>query len=210
MRIDMNIDQLNACDARAPLHLPAVSDAVLPRPAIRPYPSQYVSSWRRLGGMHFTVRPIRSDDETLLVDFHMQLSEKSVYLRFFVPLKVHDLVAHQGLFAEGFVDYDREIALVAEYAGNAQRHLAGIARMVRNHSDNSVEVAFLVADKFQNRGLGTYFLDRTIYIAREEGIATLQASLLAENLNMRHLLVRAGFCLSAPDEGVITARLRVQ
>jgi acetyltransferase len=161
--------------------------------------------------MHFTVRPIQPDDETLLVDFHKQLSEKSVYLRFFVPLKLDDLLAHEGLFAERYIDYHREIALVAEYAGNnAQRHLAGIARMVRKHSDNSAEVAFLVADKFQNRGLGTYFLDRTIYIARKEGIATLEASLLVENLNMRHLLIRAGFRLSAPEEGVVTARLPVQ
>jgi acetyltransferase len=207
----MNIDQLNACDARAALHLPAVSDAVPPRLAIRPYPSQYVSSWQRVNGFCFTVRPIRPVDETLLADFHKQLSEKSVYMRFFVPLKLNDLIAHEGLFAKCFIDYDREIALVAEYGGNnAQRHLAGIARMVRKHSDNSAEVAFLVADKFQNRGLGTYFLDRTVCIARKEGIATLEASLLAENLNMRHLLVRAGFRLSVPEDGVVTARLHVQ
>jgi acetyltransferase len=208
--MDMNLDRQNAFDACAALHLPAVSDAVMPRPAIRPYPSQYVSTWQRTDGMHFTVRPIRWDDETLLADFHKQLSGRSVYQRFFVPLKLDDLVAHEGLFAKCFIDYDREIALVAEYAGNnAQRHLAGIARMVRKHSDNSAEVAFLVADKFQNRGLGTYFLDRTIYIAGKEGIATLEASLLAENLNMRRVLIRAGFCLSAPEEGVVTARLHI-
>ena len=60
-----------------------------------------------------------------------------------------------------FIGYDREMALVAEYTDDAgTRRLAGIARMVRNHSGNSAEFAFLVADKFQNRGMGTHLLER--------------------------------------------------
>lgn len=203
-------DGIVALDARVILHPPSVSDAALPRPAIRPYPSQYISSWHSADGMHFAVRPIRPDDESLLVDFHKQLSETSVYLRYFLPLKLDVRVAHERLLTKCFIDYDREIALVAEYAGDhGRRHLAGIARMIRKHSGNSAEVAFLVADQFQNRGLGTYLLERTIHIARKEGIASLEAATLSENFNMKDLFVRAGFRFSPPEDGVVTASLQL-
>jgi len=204
-------DTIVALDARVILHPASVRDADLPRPAIRPYPSQYVSHWQAPGLPRFTVRPIRPDDEPLMVDLHQQLSEMSVYMRFFLPIKLDARVAHERLFTKCFIDYDREMALVAEYADETSaRHLAGIARMIRRRSDNSVEVAFLVADKFQNRGLGTYLLERVISIARDEGIASLEASTLADNLNMRDVFVRAGFRISAPEDGVVTALLTLK
>lgn len=200
-------EQIIAMDARVILHPASVADAQLPRPAIRPYPGQYVSAWYS-DGQDFTIRPIRPDDEPLMVDFHQQLSDSSVYMRFFLPLRLDVRVAHDRLFTKCFIDYDREIALVAEYTDSAgARHLAGIARMIRNHSGNSAEVAFLVADKFQGRGLGTYFLERIIYIARKEGIGKLEASTLSENFNMKDMFVRAGFRFSAPQDGVVSASL---
>jgi len=202
-------DVLLALDARVILHPASVCDSALPRPAIRPYPTQYVSNWQSADGTQFAIRPIRPDDEPLMVDFHRQLSETSVYMRYFLPLKLDVRVSHERLFTKCFIDYDREMALVAEYMDNGSRHLAGIARMVRAHAANSAEVAFLVADKFQHRGLGTYLLDRAIGIARNEGIATLEASTLSENFNMKDMFVKAGFRFSAPEDGVITASLHL-
>jgi acetyltransferase len=203
-------DVLLALDARVILHPASVRDADLPRPAIRPYPAQYVSEFQPAGGPPLTIRPIRPDDEPLMVDFHHQLSEMSVYMRFFLPIKLDVRVAHERLFTKCFIDYDREMALVAEYTDTpAERHLAGIARIVRNHADNSAEVAFLVADKFQNRGLGTYLLERTIDIARKEGIGRLEASTLSDNFNMKDMFVRAGFRFSPPEDGVVTASLEL-
>jgi acetyltransferase len=144
-----------------------------------------------------------------MVDFHRQLSEMSVYMRYFLPLKLDVRVAHERLFTKCFIDYDRELALVAEYRVEGTRRLAGIARMIRNHTGNSAEVAFLVADKFQNRGLGTYLLESAVKIARQEGIAVLEASTLSENFNMKDMFVKAGFRFSAPEDGVVTATLRL-
>jgi acetyltransferase len=204
-------DAILALDARVILHPSSLADTELPRPAIRPYPSQYISTWRSGGQATFTIRPIRPDDEPLMVDFHHQLSEMSVYMRYFLPMKLDARVAHERLFTKCFVDYDREIALVAEYTDDTgARHLAGIARLIRNHSGNSAEVAFLVADKFQHRGLGTYLLQRTIHIARKESVAALEAATLSENLNMKDMFVRAGFRFSPPEDGVVTARLQLQ
>jgi acetyltransferase len=144
-----------------------------------------------------------------MVDFHRQLSEMSVYMRYFLPLKLDVRVTHERLFTKCFIDYDRELALVAEYTVEGARHLAGIARMIRNHNGNSAEVAFLVADQFQHRGLGTYLLESAVKIARQEGIAVLEATTLSENFNMKDMFVKAGFRFSAPEDGVVTATLRL-
>jgi acetyltransferase len=202
-------DGIIALDARVILHPASVKDSDLPRPAIRPYPNQYVSTWTASDGQQFTLRPIRPDDETLMVDFHRQLSETSVYLRFFLPLRLDVRISHERLFTKCFIDYDREIALVAEYHEDGRRHMAGIARLIRKHSDNTAEVAFLVADKFQNRGLGTHLLQQMIEIARKEGISGLEGATLSENYGMKDMFARAGFKFSPPEDGVVTASLHL-
>lgn len=199
-----------ALDARVILHPATARDADLPRPAIRPYPSQYISNWQSHDGTRFTLRPIRPDDEPLMVDFHHQLSETSVYMRFFLPLKLDFRVSHERLFTKCFIDYDREIGLVAEYEEEGARRIAGIARLIRKHSDNSAEVAFLIADKFQNRGLGTHMLDTTIQIARKEGISTLEGATLSDNFNMKDMFIKAGFRFAPPEDGVATAELHLE
>ncbi|MFL6386811.1 MAG: GNAT family N-acetyltransferase [Terriglobales bacterium] len=200
-----------ALDARVILHPATIGDAELPRPAIRPYPSQYISNWHTQDGTCFTLRPIRPDDEPLMVDFHHQLSETSVYMRFFLPLKLDFRVSHERLFTKCFIDYEREIGLVAEYTDEeGARRIAGIARLIRKHSDNSAEVAFLIADKFQNRGLGTHMLDTTIQIARKEGIATLEGATLSDNFNMKDMFIKAGFRFAPPEDGVATAELQLK
>jgi len=199
-----------ALDARVILHPASVGDADLPRPAIRPYPTQYISGWQTQDGTNFMLRPIRPDDEPLMVDFHHQLSDTSVYMRFFLPLKLDFRVSHERLFTKCFIDYDREIGLVAEYPDDeGNRCIAGIARLIRKHSDNSAEVAFLVADKFQNRGLGTHMLERIIEIARKEGIATLEGATLSDNFNMKDMFIKAGFRFAPPEDGVATAELHL-
>jgi acetyltransferase len=200
-----------ALDARVILHSRSIKDADLPHPAIRPYPGQYISKWQANDGTAFTLRPIRPDDESLMVDFHHQLSETSVYMRFFLPLKLDFRVSHERLFTKCFIDYDREIAIVAEYTDEqGVRRMAGIGRLIRKHSDNSAEVAFLVADKFQNRGLGTQLLERMIYIAKKEGISALEGATLSDNYGMKDMFARAGFKFSPPEDGVVTAVLHLE
>jgi len=199
-------DVLMALDARIVLHPASIQDACLPRPAIRPYPIQYISAWQTGDGASFTVRPIRPDDEPLMVEFHQELSERSVYLRYFAPLHLDSRVSHERLVTKCFIDYDRELALVAEHADRSgARHIAGVARLIRNRTGNDAEVAFIVADKYQHRGLGSYLLECTVEIARKEGITRLEGSLLAENMNMKDLFARAGFRFGAPQERVVTA-----
>ena len=103
-----------ALDARVVLHDPETPLEKLTRPAIRPYPSQYISRWRMKAGPEVVIRPIRPEDEPLLVKFHESLSEESVYLRYFHMAQLSTRIAHERLLRKCFIDYDREMALVAE------------------------------------------------------------------------------------------------
>ncbi len=113
-------ERLLALDARVVLHGREVAEDKLPRPAIRPYPAQYAGEWTMKDGTPVTIRPIRPEDEPLMVKFHETLSERSVYMRYFQPLKLSTRTAHERLTRICFIDYDREMALVAE-----RRHPAG-------------------------------------------------------------------------------------
>jgi acetyltransferase len=166
--------------------------------------------FQAIDGTHFSVRPIRPDDEPLLVDFHRHLSERTVYYRYFVPLKLDVRVAHERLAKRCLIDYHNEMALVAltSDAGREQ-HLAAVARLIKIPDHNSAEVAFVVADQYQHHGLGTYLLARIIEIARREGLAALEAVVLSDNADMKDLFRRSGFEFSPAEAGELTVRLKL-
>ena len=106
-------ERLLALDARIVLHDPSQQKDV-PKPAIRPYPRQYVSMWTMKDGRDVTIRPIRPEDEPLMAEFHRTLSDRTVYLRYFASLSLGARIAHERLLRICFGDYDREMVLVAE------------------------------------------------------------------------------------------------
>ena len=79
---------LLALDARVLIHPVGITEVDIPQPAIRPYPSQYISRWTAKDGSAVTIRPIRPDDEPLLIQFHGMLSEHTVALRYFHAIKL--------------------------------------------------------------------------------------------------------------------------
>ena len=108
-------ERLIVLDARVVLHPAEVDADQLPRPAICPYPTRYVAPCTAKNDLTVTIRPIRPEDEPLVVQFHEKLSEDSVYLRFFQSLKLSRRIAHERLARTCFIDYNREMALVAEH-----------------------------------------------------------------------------------------------
>jgi acetyltransferase len=188
--------RLLVLDARVVLHPAAVPDADLPRPAIRPYPAHYVRKTKLRDGTTLTLRPIRAEDEPLMVKFHAGLSERSVYLRYFTPLPLSERAAHARLARLCFADYDRELALVAEHRGaGSVTEIAGIARFIKEHGVNEAEFGIIVADAWQGRGLGTALMETLVATARAEGLARLRGVILAENHEMLDLTRRLGFSL---------------
>jgi len=191
-------EHILALDARIVLHDPATKESELPRPAIRPYPAQYISPWTLKDGTNVLIRPIRPEDEPAMIAFHESLSDRSVYLRYFHMEKLSERVAHERLLQKCFIDYDREIALVAVRPAvsgkqdGAQEMLA-IGRLTKNPSRREAEVSVLVTDKFQYQGLGMELTRRLIEIARDERIETVEANILPENTAMRALALALGF-----------------
>ena len=194
-------ERLLALDARVVLHAPGSDPNQLPRPAIRPYPSQYVSSWRMKNGAEVTLRPIRPEDEPLMVSFHQTLSDRSVYLRYFYSLSLSSRVAHDRLVRICFVDYDREMAIVAERREPTGKHrILGVGRLVKSHARNEGEVAVIVSDECQHQGLGTELFRRVIQVARDERLARVDAEILPDNWPMKKIAKKLGFRMRTPDD----------
>jgi acetyltransferase len=187
-------DELLALDARVLLADPKIKDANLPRSAIRPYPLQYVSRWKMKDGAAVVIRPIRPEDEPQMARFHESLSEESVYLRYFHMAKLSTRVAHERLLRKCFIDYEREMALVAELTDAQTRStcIAAVARLSRLPSSEEAEIGVVVADKFQHQGLGSELIKKLVDIARIEKIKRVVAEFHSENSAIRHLAKHGG------------------
>src|SRR5215217_2223203 len=143
-------ERLISLDARVVLHDPETG--VLPRTAIRPYPTQYIWAVKTRDGEPVTIRPIRPEDEPLMVEFHESLSEQSVYMRYFHMLGLDQRTAHERLTRICFIDYDREMALVAERTDpeTGEKEIMGVARLSRRGGvTDEAEFSVLISDRFQ-------------------------------------------------------------
>jgi len=190
-------EYLLALDARVILHGSEINEESLPRLAIRPYPIQYVRPWTFPTGASVTLRPIQPEDEPLMVTFHEKLSERSVYFRWFHMLNLSRRTAHTELIRMCFIDYDREMALVAAYQDpqTRQEEIIGVGQLIKSHSAKSAEIALLVADQFQRQGLGTELLRQLIQFGRDEHLQRLTGSMLVENRGMQAVCKKLGFQL---------------
>ncbi|MDQ5809648.1 MAG: bifunctional acetate--CoA ligase family protein/GNAT family N-acetyltransferase [Actinomycetota bacterium] len=198
--------RLLALDARVVLHGPDTEEEDLPRPAIRPYPRQYVRTEELRDGTPVVVRPIRPEDEPLMVKFHAALSEQSVYMRYFHMLGLDQRTAHERLTRICFIDYDREMALVAEHADpkTGEKEILGVARLSRRGGvTEEAEFSVLIRDAFQRRGLGTLLVSQLLEIGRLEGLRCITADILLENYPMQHISKKLGFHLHRDTEEMV-------
>lgn len=202
-------DRIIALDGRVVLHPAALAEDQLPQPAIRPYPSQYVESWNADDGMEFTIRPIRPEDEPMMVRFHETLSERTVQLRYFSPLNLRQRTDHERLSRIVFIDYDREMALVAERLNpkTGEREVAGVGRLTKSHASHTGEFGVIVSDKYQGKGIGRELLRRLLAIGRDEKLAVVKGFIQSSNTQMINLAKQNGFTLKEPKEGMVEAEL---
>jgi acetyltransferase len=189
--------QILALDARIVLHDPEVKEEDLPRLAIRPYPQQYISTWKLRDGSPIIIRPIRPEDEPLMVKFHGTLSESSVHFRYFGLLKLEQRIAHDRLVRICFNDYDREIAIVAVRTARDTREeeIIGVGRLIKLHGVNDAEFALVVSDRWQEHGLGMHFLKLLLSIGRQEGIENIIGQMLPDNQAMQRICRKLGFAM---------------
>jgi acetyltransferase len=161
----------------------------------RPYPEQYEMRTSTSGGVNIFVRPIKPEDVSLLVELFNSLSRRSIYYRFFGPMKglPPDMLAR---FTQ--IDYDRDIALLA-LAMNGKHpteKLLGVSRLFRDPDGKNAEFSVVVSDPWQGKGIGAALMAKLITIAKERGVEYLWGAVLAENTQMLTLGKSLGFSIS--------------
>ena len=152
---------------------------------VAPYPAHWEADVVLTDGGTAHVRPIVPQDAPLLEDFHSRLSERTIYYRFFSAKRK---LSEQEVRRFTEVDYDDRVALVALIGGR----LIGVARYDRlNETD--AEVAFVVEDAHQGRGIGSVLLEHIAAAARERGVRRFAAEVSAEKRHMILVFADAGY-----------------
>jgi acetyltransferase len=193
-------DSLTALDARVILYDADITEQQLPPLAIRPYPSQYEGVWELRNGAQVGIRPIRPEDEPMMVEFHRKLSEESVYMRFFSSIQFNQRVAHDRLVRICHIDYDREMALVVtrQLPDNGHEIIAA-GRLSKLHGRREGEYSMLIADDFQRLGIGSRLLEELIRIGRDEKLDSIVAWMLPTNAGMLRISEKLGFTRTYED-----------
>ncbi len=150
-------------------------------------------------GTRVHVRPIVPEDEPLLIEAVAAMSERTVYFRFFSPLKrLPDALAHRL----AVVDYNDRFAIVGTtHRPGGKERIVGVARYDRAADTDVAETAVAVVDEFQRRGLGSALLTILGKVAREHGIRTFTLIVLPENQQMLGLLRKMGWIHQAKLTG---------
>lgn len=201
---------MTALDARVILFPASVSPNELPRLAIRPYPAQYICHLTLPHCKSITVRPIRPEDEPMMIEFHRALSDESVRFRYFGFVGLDQRTTHERLTRICFNDYDREIALIAEQAcAGRPNEILGVARLIKTHSVDEAEFAIVVADAWQQRGLGTALMRQLLELASLEKVARVIGRILPDNPAMLRLARKLGFALRS-EEGTGEFRAEIR
>ncbi len=195
-------DGLIALDARVVVHGPEVELDQIPKTAIRAYPARYVSPWTMKDATEVTIRPIRPEDEPAMVRFHETLSERSVYLRYFHLINLEQRTTHERLTRICFIDYDREMALVAVRRNpqTGESEILAVSRLVKILGTREAEVAVLVSDQWQGRGLGKELLGRLLTVGADEKLAKLTAGILPDNRAVIRICEELGFAMKYSNE----------
>jgi acetyltransferase len=200
-------DGVIALDARI-----RVTPAAVPaerRLAIRPYPKELEDEIKLTGGRTLVLRPIRPEDEPMLIAGFNKLSPESVRLRFFAPIKE---LTHETAAGLTQIDYDREMALVlADGDPPGAAELYAVARFSTDPDQEKAEFALTVRDDVTGRGFGPLLLRRLIDYARQRNIGEIFGHVLRENRNMLAISRLLGFEeIADPDDPMVKlVRLRL-
>ncbi|MBU0615287.1 MAG: bifunctional acetate--CoA ligase family protein/GNAT family N-acetyltransferase [Nanoarchaeota archaeon] len=173
---------------------------------ILPYPKEYVTDFTMKNGKNAIIRPIKPEDEPMEAEMFSKFSEQTERFRFFTLIKD---VTHELLMRYTQIDYDREIALIAEVEEKGKKKMAGVVRLIADPYNDTGEFAIVVADPWQNLGIGNKFTDYILDIAKQRGIKGVYADFLKDNYLMKNMFSKRGFTITL-DDNLYHAELRLQ
>jgi acetyltransferase len=165
--------------------------------ALKPYPEEYVTEARLVDGSKVIFRPIKPEDEPLWMDLLASCSRESIYQRFryFFQWASHEVATRYC-----YIDYDREIAIVAELQEKEKRKLLGVGRLIADPEHQTVEYAILITDCWQGKDLGNQLTDHCMEIARKWGLKKIVAQTTADNHRMIAMFQKRGFEIKIDEQ----------
>ncbi len=199
--------KVSAVDVRILLD-PKPVDHSTPYPhlVIMPYPTRYVVPWKLEDGTDVLLRPIRPEDEAIEAEFINGLSEDTSRYRFFSIVRN---LTHSDLVRFCNIDYDREMAIVAEVTEGGRRREIGVGRIISEPDRKRGEFAVVIADQYQTKGLGRKLVDMLIDIAGEKHLESIYGVVLKDNAPMLSLCKEMGFTLK-PEEDYVRVELALE
>ncbi len=209
--IDVNpllINEKEACilDARITIDKNKVFQKLEPHEhlVISPYPKKYETLWKLKNGQEVLLRPIKPEDEPMWLEMFQSFSEESIRYRFFQLLKD---TPHEVRVRYCNIDYDREIAIVAELDEKNHKRILGVGRLSIEPDGKTGELAFIIGDQWQGQGLGTKIVDFVLEIAKEMHIAAIYAIMLPDNRRALNLTKKMGFKHEYLADGTVKGTL---
>ena len=181
-----------ALDARVVVRPPVSAAASLPYShlAIRPYPEEFVREVSLDNGQKILLRPIRPEDEPLWIAMRDACSPETLRARF---RHLSKRPTHESAARFCVLDYDRELAIVAEVVVNGTRQWAGVAQLFADANHEAAEYAVLVADAWQGQGLGQKITEFCVAIAAQWGVHQIVGETSADNSRMQAIFAQFGF-----------------
>jgi len=178
-----------------------------PHLVISPYPTRLITNWILSDGQEVLIRPIKPEDEPLKYDMLSSCSEETLKGRYFQRLKN---LTHDMLMRLCNIDYDREIAIVAEIKETPKKRLVGVGRLIVEPNFRTGEFAVVVHDDYQAKGLGYKLVDMLIGIAQEKGLEEFMGYVLTNNQKMLRLMRKLGFTVEDTPDGISKVELTLK
>jgi acetyltransferase len=169
---------------------------------IAPYPSKYISNWKTKNETLVLLRPIKPEDEGRFNELFKSISAETMHFRFFEIIKEF---SHEMLTRYCNLDYDREIAIVAELPDN--RRIIGVVRLIIDPDGKSGEYAVLVGDQWQGFGLGLKLMGSLIEMAKDKHLEKIYGYVMANNYKMVNLCNGIGFKAEQVDDDTLIMSL---
>jgi len=162
------------------------------------YPEELEAYKTTRTGLDLLLRPVKMNDEHLLKDFFYALSNDSMYRRF---ISTRTDMHHERLQPFVVINYTREMVILAVVGHQEQEMIVGMAQYVIDEVTHTADVAFVVRDDHQAKGIGATLLSYVTYLAKKSGLLGFTAQVLMENRQMLQLFEKMGFIIEKRAEG---------
>ncbi len=168
---------------------------------LRPYPERLIKHASLKDGSEIKLRPIKPEDEPLWLDMLTSCSKESIYHRFRYDFYFN---SHEVASKYCFIDYDREIAIVAEVEENGVKKLIGVGRLIADPDVENMEYAVLITDAWQKKELGFILTEYCVEIAKTRGIKTLAAETTKDNKPMISVFKKLNFKIRFNEDTTVS------